>query len=362
MAEKTEQPTPKRLREARRKGQIAYSADVPAAAGFLVGVLVLTGVFGPQLAREFRGLYVAALEAGAGAGADPLATTSALLTRAARGMALVLAPVLLSLGAASLALGFAQAGFHLAPARLSPSLDKLSPAKSLGRWFSLEGLTEVLKAIVKLSIVLALGYLTVDAALAGILALHRSSASAVAVTLGEVSRSFALRAAAAFVLVAVADYWLVRRRWKSQLMMTPDEVRREHKEQEGDPLIKGQRRAAHQELAMVQIAAEVRMADAVVVNPTHLAVALRYDRETMAAPRVTAKGGGEVAREMLKLAREHEVPVVRDVPLAHALFEVQEGRYVPRELYEAIAEVLLFAARLRQAGRAGQTGEAGGAA
>jgi flagellar biosynthesis protein FlhB len=100
---------------------------------------------------------------------------------------------------------------------------------------------------------------------------------------------------------------------------------------------------------MVQIAAEVRVADAVVVNPTHLAVALRYDRDAMAAPRVTAKGGGEVAAEMLKVARAHDVPVVRDVPLAHALFEVREGRYVPQDLYEAVAEVLIFASRLRQA-------------
>jgi flagellar biosynthesis protein FlhB len=100
---------------------------------------------------------------------------------------------------------------------------------------------------------------------------------------------------------------------------------------------------------MVQIAAEVRVADAVVVNPTHLAVAVRYDRDTMAAPRVTAKGGGEVAAEMLRVARAHEVPVVRDVPLAHALFEVREGRYVPEELFEAVAEVLVFAARLRHA-------------
>jgi flagellar biosynthetic protein FlhB len=353
MAEKTEQPTSKRLREARRKGQIAYSADVPAAAAFLVGVLVLTGWWAPRLAEEFRSLFVAALEAAAEAGGDPLALSSSLGGRAARGGARVLGPVLLALALAGVALGFAQAGFHLAPARLAPSLDKLSPARTLRRWFSIEGVSEVLKAAVKLAIVLGLGYLTVSSALAGILALHRGSPSAISATLGEVSRSFALRAALAFVLVAAVDYWLAWRRWRKDLMMTPEEVRREHKEQEGDPLIKAHRKAAHQELAMVQIAAEVRIADALVVNPTHLAVALRYDRETMAAPRVTAKGGGEVAREMLKLARELEVPVVRDVPLAHALFEVREGRYVPRELYEAIAEVLLFAARLRQAGAGG---------
>jgi flagellar biosynthesis protein FlhB len=353
VAEKTEQPTPKRLREARRKGQIAYSTDVPAAATFLVGVLILAGWWAPQLAREFRTLFVAAVEAAPQAGSDSLTLGSSLAGQAARAGARVLGPLLFALALAGVAFGVAQAGFHLAPARLAPSLDKIGPTRALRRWFSMEGLTEVSKATVKLAIVLSLGYLTVSSALAAILALHRGSPSAISATLGELSHSFALRAGLAFVLVAALDYWLAWRRFKKSVMMSPEEVRREHKEQEGDPLIKAQRKAAHQELAMVQIAAEVRVADAVVVNPTHLAVALRYDREAMAAPRVTAKGGGEVAREMLKLAREHEVPVVRDVPLAHALFEVQEGRYVPRELYEAIAEVLLFAARLRQAGRGG---------
>jgi flagellar biosynthesis protein FlhB len=353
MAEKTEQPTPKRLREARRKGQIAYSADVPAAAAFLVGVAVLAAWGAPRLGHEFRALFVAAAEAAPQAGGDPLALSSSLGGQAARAGALTLGPVLLALALAGIALGLAQAGFNLAPSRLAPSFDKLSPARTLRRWFSMEGLSEVLKAALKLLIVLTLGYFTVSAALGAILALHRASPSAVSATLGEVSRSFAFRAALAFALVAGADYLLVRRRWKKGLMMSPDEVRREHKEQEGDPLIKAHRKAAHQELSMVQIAAEVRLADAVVVNPTHLAVALRYDREAMAAPRVTAKGGGEVAQEMLKVARAHEVPVVRDVPLCHALFEVHEGRYVPRELYEAIAEVLLFAARVRQAGQAG---------
>jgi flagellar biosynthesis protein FlhB len=213
----------------------------------------------------------------------------------------------------------------------------------------MQGASELLKAAVKLTLVLGLGYATVTSALATILALHRASLPALAATFGETARAFAVKAGVAFALVAAADYFLVWRRFRKDLMMTAEEVRREHKEQEGDPLVKAHRKALHQELAMVQIAAEVRVADAVVVNPTHLAVAIRYDRETMAAPRVTAKGGGEVAREMLKLAREHEVPVVRDVPLAHALFEVAEGRYVPRELYELVAEVLLFAARLRQA-------------
>ncbi len=348
MAEKTEQPTPRRLREARRKGQIAFSPEVPAAATFLAGVVMLAW-WVPRVAGEFRALFTAATEAAAKAGSDPLPLSESLGRQAATAGLRVMGPLVLALALAGIALSLAQTGFHLAPSRLVPSPDKLSPSRTLKRWFSMQGATEVLKATVKLAVVLALGYATVTTALGAILALHRASLPAISATLGETARSFAVKAGLAFAVVAAADYFLVWRRWKKDLMMSPEEVRRDYKEQEGDPLVKAQRKALHQELTMVQIAAEVRAADAVVVNPTHLAVALRYDRDAMAAPRVTAKGGGEVAAEMLKVARAHDVPVVRDVPLAHALFEVREGRYVPQELYEAVAEVLLFAARLRQA-------------
>jgi flagellar biosynthesis protein FlhB len=348
MAEKTEQPTPRRLREARKKGQIAFSPEVPAAATFLAGVAMLAW-WVPRLGGEFEALLAAATASASQAGGDPGPLAEGLLRRAAAAGLRVMGPLVLALAVAGLGLSLAQAGFHLAPARLLPSLDKLSPARTLKRWFSMQGATDVLKAVVKLSVVLGLGYATVTAALATILALHRASLPAISLALGETARSFAVKAALAFAVVAAADYFVVWRRWKRDLMMTPEEVRREYKEQEGDPLLKAHRKALHQELTMVQIAAEVRVADALVVNPTHLAVAIRYDRDTMAAPRVTAKGGGEVAAEMLKVARGHDVPVVRDVPLAHALYEVREGRYVPQELYEAVAEVLLFAARLRQA-------------
>jgi flagellar biosynthesis protein FlhB len=348
MAEKSEQPTPRRLREARKKGQIAFSPEVPAAATFLAGVMMLAW-WVPRVASEFKTLFTAATAAVGKAGADPALLTQSLGRQAATAGLRVMGPVLLALALAGLALSLAQTGFHLAPSRLVPSAEKLSPSRTLKRWFSMQGATDVLKAALKLAVVLGLGYATVTSALAAILALHRASLPAVSATLGETARSFAVKAGLAFAVIAAADYFLVWRRWKKDLMMSPEEVRREYKEQEGDPQVKAQRKALHQELTMVQIAVEVRAADALVVNPTHLAVAVRYDRDTMAAPRVTAKGGGEVAAEMLKVARTHDVPVVRDVPLAHALFEVREGRYVPEELFEAVAEVLLFAARLRQA-------------
>ena len=208
MAEKTEEPTPRRRREAQRKGQIAFSPEVPAAATFLVGVLMLAW-WVPRLGGEFRALLAAAAESASQAGGDPVPLSASLLRQAATAGLRVMGPLVLALALAGIALSLAQTGFHLAPARLLPSLDKLSPSRTLKRWFSMQGVTDVLKAVVKLAVVLSLGYATVTAALATVLALHRASLPAISLTLGETARSFAVKAGLAFALVAAADYFIV---------------------------------------------------------------------------------------------------------------------------------------------------------
>jgi len=350
VADKTEEPTPRRLREARRQGNIPLSQDVPAVGSFLAGILLL-GIFAPRIAAEFRSLLQGAADAAGTLGEDTLSGVWMGLARdAGLGWAKAVGPILVGIVVAGVGLAVAQSGFNFTFSKLEPSLSKLSPAKVLKRWFSFEGVFDLLKTLVKLGLVMLIAWFVVRGALSGILGLHRAELPGFYAVLSTVATSFAVKVGIAFALVAAADYFFAWRRWKQGLMMTKDEVKREYKEQEGDPLIKGQRKALHQELANQQIIGETRMADAVVVNPTHLAVALRYDREKMAAPRVTAKGAERIARLMIEEARRHDVPVVRDVPLARALFAVEMGRYVPRDLYEAVAEVLLFAHQLRQDG------------
>lgn len=350
MAEKTEEPTPKRLRDARRKGQIAYSQEAPGAAAFLAGMTLIV-FWAPRVAAEFEGLFTSVA---ASIPRIDATTVSVIWPGPTRQSAMAwlwsAVPVLAGVALASVALALAQAGFNLAFQRLTPSLAKLNPIEGLKRWFSLTGVIELLKTAVKIAVVFAVGYGVLSGRIEGILSLHRVQLVSFYEILSEVMRSFVIQAGVAFALIAGFDYYFQWRRWRKGLMMTKDEVKREYKEQEGDPVIKSQRKALHQELAMQQIALEVPLADAVVVNPTHLAVAVRYDKEKWAAPRVTAKGGGAVAKKIVQLARRHDVPIVRDVPLAQALFSVQMGRYIPRDLYEAVAEVLLFASRLRQEG------------
>ena len=348
MAEKSEQPTPRRLREARRRGQIAFSVEATGAAAFLAGAGALAFV-APRAVGEFHGLMqgTAAAFASVESG-NAAAVWQEPLRRSALAALRLLAPVLGSLVVAGVGLAFAQAGFHLAPSRLAPELNRLSPAAALKRIVSPQGAIDLLRTVVKIVTVLLIGWGVVSAAFPAVVALHAARPADVTMVLGQMLRSLALQAGLALALLAAADYALQRRRWLKGLMMSRQEVRQEYKEQEGDPIIRSQRRALHQELASQQIVAEVRLASALVVNPTHLAVALRYDRDRMAAPRVTAKGGGAVAKLMKKVAERHDVPVVRDEPLARALFVVEPGRHVPRELYEGVAEVLLFASQLRR--------------
>jgi flagellar biosynthesis protein FlhB len=350
VAEKTEEPTPKRLRDARRQGNIAFSQEVPSAAGFLVGTLAL-GLWVPRMTEEFRALYVASASAlGRIDGEGLLAAWQEPLRQAGVAFLWMALPVIAAIALASVGLATAQAGFNLAVAKLKPSLGKLNPGPQLKKWFSPGGAFDLLKSVAKLSVALLLGWAVLSASFGGLLVLHRADLPSFYSVLASVARTFVLYAGLAFALLAALDYFVQYRKWRKGLMMSKDEVTREYKEQEGDPLIKGQRKALHQELANQAIVQETRLADAVVVNPTHLAVAVRYDREKMSAPRVTAKGGGALAQQMLQVARRHDVPVVRDVPLAHALFSVEMGRTIPRELYEVVAEVLLFASRLRQEG------------
>jgi flagellar biosynthesis protein FlhB len=346
MSDKSEEPTPKRLRDARKKGQIPFSREVPSAVTFLAG-MALVGVGAPRISAEFDRLFRMVTAAagtidqgGASVWQDPLLqSATAILTSS--GM-IVGGIALAGLGAA-----LGQTGFMLSAEKITPSMSKMNPLQALQKWFSLDTVVEFLKTLAKVALVFGVGYAVLSVRLHGIVSLHQVELPSFYRILLDVARAFAIQVGAAFLLVAGFDYLFQYRQWKKQLMMSKDEVKREYKEQEGDPIIKGQRKALHQELAMQQISLEVPLANAVVVNPTHLAVALRYDRDKMAAPKVTAKGGGAVAKKIVQLARKHDIPLIRDVPLAHALFAVQMGRTIPKDLFDAVAEVLLFARQVR---------------
>jgi len=348
MGDKTEQPTPKRLQEARKRGQIAFSRDVPAVATYLVGMSLIL-VWAAHIGDAFRDYYrTVAAAVGQVDGAGLTTVWTKLLDQAGSVWLRSVAPILAGVAVAGLALAAAQAGLNMTFEPMKPSLKKLNPLEGLKRWFSIRGLVEFVKTLVKVLVVVLLGYAAISGSLEAVVRLHGVDMAALYRVGIKVAQTFIFQVGATFALIAGLDYFYQRQQWKKQLMMTKEEVKQEYKEMEGDPIVKSQRKALHQAMIMQDIQREVPKADVVVTNPTHMAVAVRYDRATMGAPKVTAKGRGLIARRIIELAKKHDVPIVRDISLAHALFEVEMGRYIPRDLYEAVAEVLLFAWRLKQ--------------
>jgi type III secretion protein U len=337
-AGRTEPPTARRLREARRRGDVARSAELTGAAA-LLGGLAGVAAAGPGAFLELARLVRAALAGAPGAAGDPGAVLRAAAASVAR---LTLVPGLAALATGALA-GALQAGggFHLEALR--PRLERIDPLRGVRRLASPASLLQAALAAAK-AVALAgtaLAWLRGAAALAG---LPRASGGAL-LRVAPALLSLALRLAAAFAVFGAVDWALARHRRRRALMMTRDEVRREQKEDEGDPVHRAERRRRHR--ALVE-AGPLSRATVVVVNPTHLAVALRHERGGDGAPRVVAKGAGPAAARLRSEARRAGVPIVRDVPLARALHRLAEvGDDIPEELYEAAAAVLahLYGAR-----------------
>jgi flagellar biosynthesis protein FlhB len=330
----TEEPTPRRLRRARDEGQIASSPDLGASAALAAGVLTLIAG-GGVLAQGLVTMTRAHLER-APAGANLGGSLEAAIMDVGR----LSLPVVGAAAIAALVVGGLQAGGLFTWKPLAPRLDRLDPVAGLGRMFGGEALVGVLKGLVKLAVVSVVAWLTLAPHLGALPHLAGAAPSRWAGATFELALTLALRVTIAFAVLGAADYLWQRRKHLVRLRMTRDEVRREHREDEGDPQHKAERRRMHQELLRHSMVEAVRTADCVIVNPEHIAVALRYDQATMGAPQVVATGEDLVAAHIREVARQHGVPIFRDVPLARALAGLEPGDEIPEALYEAVAELL----------------------
>jgi flagellar biosynthesis protein FlhB len=330
---RTEEPTPRRLREARRRGEVARSADLGAAAA-LAGGLAALAVVGPDLLRDVARELRSRLALAAGGAADPaaaVAAAGALLLRLAL-------PVGGAAAAAAAAAGAWQAGFAVVPAALRPRPGRLDPGAGLRRLCAPASAARAGLGVLKAATLAGVCAAWWSGAAASVGELPRASGSAALAAAGPLLTPLALRLALAVAALGAADLVVERARWRKALRMTRDEVRRERREDEGDPAPRAERRRRHRALLE---AAPLARATVVVVNPTHVAVALRHDRAGGGAPRVLAKGAGAAAARIRSAARRAGVPVVRDPPLARALHRLAEiGDEIPEELYEAAAVVL----------------------
>lgn len=345
--EKTEKPTPKRKKQARKDGQVPRTPDL----GGWLGLLVVSLALGPLLDRELHGLMTT-MSTHLRAVEDPSpALALELLGAGARHAFLalvVLGSMILVIGVLS---ALAQGGFYLSPKLAKPDAKKLNPVSGAKRLFGPQAWWEAAKVLIKSAVVAFLAYGAVRAMMplvGGVLPIG----VVLEKVQGEVSRLL-LTVGVAGLVMAAADYAMQRRRIGKQIRMSREEIKQEHKQAEGDPMVKGAIRARQLAAARNRMIADVADADVLLVNPTHVAVALRYDPER-GAPRVVARGAGAVAARIREQAADARVPLVRDVPLARALYRSCEvGSEIPRELWAAVAQVLAFVISRRAHGHHG---------
>jgi flagellar biosynthesis protein FlhB len=335
MSEKSELPTRKRIDQARAEGDSPHSAFASQALSFLVALAVLPAAVSAS-ALEISRLLRASLASAAHASLD----AHLAVFGAARAVMRLSLPLLAAVAATSTLASLVQTGGVFSPQKLAFDAARLDVLKGLGRLVSIERLVAVLRAALLAGACGLLGYSAIRATLPSLAHLPARPEAAPFLALAS-ALSMAQRAAMLGLGVAVLDVVWTRRAWLSRLRMSKDEVKREHRESEGDPELKAARERAHQELLASAIVGSVRQASVVVVNPTHLACALRYDtQDGDEAPHLVASGRGELASRIIDAARQYSIPILRDVPLARALIELEVGTEIPEALYEAVAEVL----------------------
>lgn len=341
--DRTEKPTPKRRQKARRDGTVARSPEVSAWVGLFVVTLALPAIFRLAAARIESVMSLALVTAAHPSPAGAVRVLEAGLRAVLVAIAL---PALIGV-ALALVLGVAQVGLHWSPAALRPRLSRLNPAAGLRKLVSPTSLFGLAKDTVKLAVVGFVGYRAVVGELRLSAAAPPAALGGVVVDLGGVVRSALRLMALAGVVLALADYAWQRHETEKSLKMTKQEVKDETKQAEGDPAVKGRIRGRQRALARRRMMAAVARADVLVVNPTHVAVALSYDPASGNAPRVVAKGADELAARLREVALAHGVPVVADPPLARALHSACEiDVEIPPALYAAVARVLAFVYRL----------------
>jgi flagellar biosynthesis protein FlhB len=350
--ERTEQPTAKRLEEARKKGQVPRSPELTTAA-----VVLIAGAGLHFLGRGLGSSLFELMRAGLDLSRERALDESQALSMfaASAGHALIAcAPVLgLTLVAALLA-PLAIGGWNLSFGVLAPNFTRLSPIAGFGRMFSMRGVVELAKAFAKFGLLALIAAVFLWVKRAELLQLGSEPTAAAISHAITLSGHALLALAGALVLIAAVDVpWQIFQHMK-QLRMTRQEVRDEFKESEGNPEVKGKIRQIQQDMARRRMMQEVPKADVVVTNPTHFAVALRYDDKRMRAPIVVAKGADAVAARIREVANEHNVPTFEAPPLARALFRsVDLNREVPAALYVAVAQVLTYVYQVRAARQSG---------
>ena len=347
--DKTEQPTPKKVNDARKKGQVFKSRDIIQAFLFITAAAVLT-TGGPAYVSELRDMMKQFFQPGILRGDMPLNAMLMQMGYAWSKFLLLTAPLMGALMVVAAATNFMQVKVLFAPEVLKPKFDKLDPLKGFKNlFFSSKTYIELVKTLVKFTIVVWVLYSAIKGSLRDIIPTAGMRVDQTAAIAAHIMSGLLYKVGAVFIILGAADYMIQKKLYMKNMMMSKEEVKQEYKEQEGDPHVKHMRKHLFQQMMQESVTHNVPKATAVVANPTHLAVALRYEEATMQAPKVTAKGEDFMALKILEIAKQHNVPVIRNIGLAHSLYDLEIGHEIPEDLYEAVAEVLNFVYQLAAA-------------
>jgi type III secretion protein U len=337
MSEKTEPPTPKKLREAREKGQVAKSRDLAQAFLFAVIAAILIGT-----AASYSAILQRFMVLPGAFYTSAFAVAVREMGQAALDVAMsLLVPLMAAVALTGIIGNVIQTGFMFSPKSMAPELSKISPATQLKQMFSVKNLIEFIKSIVKIVVLVLLLYGVIKGGLRDLLLSGSCGLDCVIRVTAEMTKQVVYTSMIVFFIIAGADFFLQYQQHMKQLRMSKDEVKREYKEMEGDPLIKSKRHQFHQELMAENSTQRARTASVLVTNPTEFAVAIFYRAEETPLPLVVAKGQGFMAKRMVTAAREEGVPIMQNIPLARGLYaEAEIDQYIPSSMIEPVAEVL----------------------
>ncbi len=344
--EKTEEPTDARREEFRKRGQVAVTRELSTAIFFLVaaGLIYVSGRYFLQnifdvFTRAMGGEFIAKVREG---------HINEILGFIGYKIMIMTAPLFfisLVIGIGSQVL---QTGLLQIEDAISPNFNKLNPMNALGRIFSMKGLFELFKSILKMSAVAIIMYLLLKSEIKQIPYLSGYSIEQMLTYLGGILFKLLTGTGMFMLVLAIADYFFQRWQLEKEMMMTKQEIKEEHKSRDGDPLVKSRIRKVQREMATRKMMTEVPKGDVVITNPTHIAVVIKYS-DNLPAPQLIAKGADFMAERIKQMARDHNIPIIENKPLARTIFKTMKvGQVIPRDLFVAVAEVLSYVYRLRR--------------
>jgi flagellar biosynthetic protein FlhB len=344
--EKTEKATPKRREEAKKKGQVAKSQEVITAINLLAvfsslyfASSFLGDIVRRLFSRSFQDYMLMPITEG---------NLKSIVLDVMKDFAYMVGPFLLVALVGSLAANYLQVGFLFTTETLVPKLEKIDPMKGFQRIFSIKALVELLKSILKVSIVGTVTFVILWMNMDRVLGLSFESLSDSLKTVGTLTVQMGISASIALLFLALFDYLYQKYDFEKSIRMSKQDIKDEYKNSEGDPQIKSRIKQRQREMAMRRMMQEVPNADVVITNPTHFAVALKYEEEKMDAPVVVAKGADYLAQKIKAIAKENHVETVENRPLARALYtQVEIGERIPEEFFKAVAEILAYVYRLK---------------